>query len=37
LDVYLRLRRLQPGAYAKPDGRYCPRAVSRGRSVYAWP
>jgi hypothetical protein len=34
LDLYLRLRSLQPGAHAKPDGRYGSSAVSRGRSVF---
>ena len=33
LDVPLRVRLLQLGAPAKPDGRYCSSVVSRGRSV----
>jgi hypothetical protein len=35
LDLYLRLRGLQPGAYAKPDGRRGSSTVSPGRSVFA--
>jgi hypothetical protein len=37
LDGYLRLRRLQSGAHAKPDGRYYSRAISWRRSVCARP
>ena len=33
--VYLRVRGLQSGAHAKPDGRHGCGAVSPGRSVFA--
>ena len=36
LDVHLCSRGLQPGAYAKPDGRRGSSTVSPGRSVSAW-
>src|SRR5277367_2331021 len=36
LDLYVRLRGLQPGAHAKPDGCRVSLAVSPGRGVSAW-
>src|ERR1700694_2908805 len=36
LDLYVRLRSLQPGAHAKPDGCRVSRAVSPGRGVSTW-
>jgi hypothetical protein len=36
LDLCLRVRGLQPGSYAKPDGRRGSGTVSPGRSVSAW-